>query len=212
LGFLENIDVATCSAQTLATFETKLQKQRHTRQRALFILAPATAAVLAVLIAFTLWPSDQPTLGSIRIKGKPSFSVIVKRDNKTFVGESNGVYRAHDQLAFQVNTVQESYFSLFNIEEAGKITMFAPLEKRPVMLVFPGNKVYLPDGIELDHSTGKEYLVGVFCPKIYEPHKAQKALQAWDLQKPSLDALIQASLYPDCSTYLFSMRKIEKHP
>ncbi len=211
-AFNTDFDLAALSTQ----MEKRLGAQRKNKHRLwlrrFLILAPAATTILVLVVVLALPAHHQSTNGVNRVKGAPGFGVTVKRNQTVFSGENGGVYYAGDQLVFHVETAKESFFSLFNLEQSGRVTRFAPTQGSQSIHIPTGQKYPLPQGIQLDDSTGMEYLVGIFCPQNYDLQTIHRALKDWDRQPNSLRAIVITTLYSDCTHALFRMTKIRDMP
>jgi hypothetical protein len=207
-SFPDQLDLSTLSAVTVERVDSAGKTEsRFGWRRWLMVVAPAAAAALLILLVVL----PQKPRDTVRIKGKASFSLVVNRSGKQFVGESGGHYFAGDRLRFRISSENPVHLAVFDLESTGAVSCFLPVRGEASLEMPAGKQMLLEDTIELDRSTGEEILVGLFCPSRFDPGQAEELLAGWDRKAESL-AHLAGSLGPGCSAQRFLMNKQERSP
>jgi hypothetical protein len=203
--FAEKVDLVNLSVGTLENIQT-------TKPKRAFFMLPVVAGIMSVFVVLaTLFIIENFNDDKTRLKSGPSFGFMVKRkiDGQVQIGERKAAYRKGDLLRFYTSSSQPLYFSIYDVESSGEVSVFLPFVKRHAVGIEAGTKNFIEGSIVLDDSLGKEYLVGVFCPDRYEVLPIKQTLLKWDRQEKIRDVVVEALPDDECSLDVFEIGKVE---
>ena len=131
-------------------------------------LALPAAALLVLGIGFARLlrdaePGSAPApAAATRTKGGgPIFGFVVRRAERSFVGEDGQVLHPGDVLRFTWSSATPMYVGVWGIDALGQPS---PYQLGPELALLPaGQRQPLPEAAELDDSLGPEQLLAVYC-------------------------------------------------
>jgi hypothetical protein len=144
------------SAQIIA----RAHQQKRSSRLALW-LAPASAALAALLLVILLLESPQPGPG-IRTKGEISLKFYIQQGDQAIPGKSGGIYHENDRIQFVYSSGANRYLFLVSIDDQGKVSNFNHEKKTSSVSIIPGANRVLAGSIILDDSIGPERIFAIF--------------------------------------------------
>ncbi len=125
-------------------------------------LAGGFAVMVIVALAVIRGPASEGDLNTgVRSKGHTIVEVAVTRSGRSFSFHDQPL-RPGDVLAFRYTTTTR-HLLMLSLERSGKMTCyFQNPERAQSMVITPGKRVTLRQGIELDRYLGPERLVALF--------------------------------------------------
>ncbi len=142
------------------------------RVRPLTAVAAIGAAVILIAVIKT---GPMPTKGRLTTKGSPGLTVYRERTGKVSLSLSGERFLPNDRLRFEVNVEEGRHLMIIGMESSGALYAAYPTDGSRGSVVAPEGKRVLPGSVELDESTGQEWLHLISCPKPFsmEALKAQ---------------------------------------
>jgi hypothetical protein len=151
--------------------------QPRARRRARWPWLSGAALTLAAAAAFLLLvPFDQPSEAGVRLKGRPSVNLYVKRAGRVMRASSGDTFVAGDLLRVTYNSRYPVYLALLQRDSDGVMVQY-PVDAAQTALVQAGRDVALDFGIQLDAHAGVEQLVALFCDRPTELEPVRASLQ-----------------------------------
>jgi hypothetical protein len=125
-----------------------------------WLAALAPAAALVLLFATIHRPSD------VTLKGH-SLTVVVKRPGHDAVETVIPDAELHkgDALRFRYDSASDGYLLVMDLDESGAATVFYPFGQDASAAIKAHAVDFLPGGVELDASSGPEWLISVFSDR-----------------------------------------------
>jgi len=154
----------------------RAREQKRSGRLALW-LAPAGAAVAALLLVILLTESPRPDSG-IRTKGDISLKFYIQQGDQSIPGQAGGVYRENDRIQFVYSSGANRYLFLVSIDDEGMVSNFNFENKTDSVLIAPGTDRVLDGSIILDDSTGPERIFAVFSKRPLHFDQVKLAAQA----------------------------------
>jgi len=170
------------------------------RQRWIGGVVLAAAAMFALGIGLTEILREQAerdgssASGATRTKGGGvTFGFVVRRGDRTFIGEVAQTLHPGDVLRFTFGASSPEYVGVWGVDAEGRVS---PYQQSPELARLPaGQSQPLPEAIELDESLGEERLVAVHCSA---PHAVSEITAA--LAAPAGASPVPAALPADCAS------------
>ena len=140
-----------------------------------WVPAALTAAlVLGVTTTITIKRLNGQDDGYIGIKGGPGIEVFAQRGAAQFLVKAGIALQPKDKVRFVVNAAGSKFVLIASKDGAGNFTVYYPFNGAESAAI-KGRE--LPETVELDEVTGKEWLVAVFSDA---PVKADAVKQLMD--------------------------------
>lgn len=139
-------------------------------------LGGAALTLAAAAVVLLMVPFDQPGAPGIRLKGRPSINLYVKRDGRVTRASSGDAFIAGDLLRVTYSSRQPVYLALLQRDSAGVVVQY-PAGAAHTALVQGGRDVALDFSILLDANAGAEQLVALFCDRPTELEPVRVSLQ-----------------------------------
>jgi hypothetical protein len=136
----------------------------------------ATTAVLATAALLMLIPGQHQREQGVRLKGRPSISLYVKRAGRVARASSGDTFLAGDLLRVTYSSQHPVYLALLQRDAKGVAVQF-PVEADKAALVRAGQDQALDFSIQLDASEGEEQLLALFCDRPTELRAVRTSLQ-----------------------------------
>jgi hypothetical protein len=133
------------------------------------------AVALAAAAALMLLPKE-PAMESVRLKGRPSISLFVKRAGRVARASSGDTFLPGDLLRVTYSSLNPVYLALLQRDSQGVAVQY-PATAHKTELVPAGREVALDFSIELDARAGVEQLFAVFCDRATELEPVRVSLQ-----------------------------------
>jgi hypothetical protein len=111
-------------------------------------------------VAVVLAPDD-----SVRVKGSIGLRVYRMRGDTVEEVTSGDTFASGDKLRFKVTLPRQGELFVVGAEANGKLYGAYPAEGHRSVALDAGSDQLLDDALELDASTGREWLHAVYCPK-----------------------------------------------
>lgn len=141
--------------------------------------------------------TDATTTGDvIRSKGGVGLRVFRKRGNDQTEVFSGSDFRSGDELRFKVSLQEAGYAMVVGVEASGRLWSAFPIDGDAAERFGEGKDQSLDEAIELDDSSGREWLHLVACPAAFGLSDLQRGDQPDQLRVPG-----------DCAQTAFEMDK-----
>jgi hypothetical protein len=164
----------------VAKYEARLEAARPWWRRPMASVAPALAAVGALVLVVVLLPrGGGPELIA---KGGLAFSVHVKRGESSVRVESTDVVHPGDAIRFEVRTDRPGYVAVLGFDSRRVVTIYYPYAGSAAMPL-NNQEPLLPTAIELDQELGRETLYALFSERPFQLDWAVEALRAEKLEQ-----------------------------
>lgn len=151
----------------------KWQSLRAARKRSVpWPWLSGAAVALAAAGLLMLAPNEQ----GVRLKGRPSINLYVKRAGHVARASSGDAFAAGDLLRVTYSSRHPVYLALLQRDSEGVVVHY-PTDAEKTALVQAGNDVALDFSIQLDAQPGPEQLVALFCDRPTELEPVRVSLQ-----------------------------------
>jgi hypothetical protein len=130
------------------------------------------ALAIAAAAALMLVPREP----GVRLKGRPSISLYVKREGRVARATSGDTFAVGDLLRVTYSSQHPVHLALLQRDRAGVIVQY-PADAEKTALMQAGRDVALDFSIQLDAQPGEEQLIALFCERATELEPVRASLE-----------------------------------
>jgi hypothetical protein len=130
------------------------------------------ALAIAAAAALMLVPRE----AGVRLKGRPSINLYVKREGQVARATSGDTFASGDLLRVTYSSQHPVYLALLQRDRDGVVVQY-PADAEKAALVQAGRDVALDFSIQLDAQPGEEQLIALFCDRATELGPVRASLE-----------------------------------
>jgi len=155
------------NTQQKDTADIRNTEKKENIIRVNFFASKAFYAIAASLIMMITGSFYFRSSNIMQSKGKP-FITLYKKDKDNYITPGKNIFLyPGNSIQFTYTAANDSYFSLYSINEQGVVSKLYPSEGNDAVYLQKKSNTPIPLSFKLDDYIGKEFYIGMFSEKNY---------------------------------------------